>query len=146
MRAGCRPWTRRKTEAYATLLLKFKNDFAAAFALRGVFNRDFDIAKGVSFFNFLCQQTAPGHVAKWSKRFHALRRAGVVIPFVNPDAAKAQVFENEKPCRNFQRLQAHRAKAYQRAARCKTVSQAQRAISTHGIQTEPNRCAAGRAR
>src|SRR5215510_3324494 len=98
--------------ATATASLKFKNDFAAAFALRGVFNGGFDFAKRISFFDFCFEQTSAGHIEKRSKCFHALRRSGLVVPFVDPDAAKSQVFENEKAGRNLQRLQAHRAKAH----------------------------------
>jgi hypothetical protein len=60
-------------------------------------------------------------------------RSGVVVPFVDPDAAKPQVFENEKAGWNFQRLQAHRAKAHERAARSETVSEAQRAVAADGV-------------
>src|SRR5437870_11411184 len=102
-------------------LLKLENDFAAAFALRGVCDCSFDFAQRVSLFDFCLQETASRHLEKWSKRLHALRQSGIVVPFVDPDAAKPQVFENEKPSWNFQGLQAHRAKAYQRAARRETI-------------------------
>ena len=91
-------------KATVTELLKFKNDFAAAFALRGMRERGFDFAKGIRFFHFCFEQTAPGHLEKRLECLHSLRRSGVVVPFVDPDAAKSQVFENEKAGRNFQRL------------------------------------------
>src|SRR5262249_27474664 len=115
--------------------LEFKNDFTAAFALRGLCDRCLDFAKRISFFDFCLEQTAPRHVEKRSKRLHSLRGSCVIVPFVDPDAAKSQVFENEKTRWNFQRLQAHRAKAYQRAARSKTISQTQRTIASDGVQT-----------
>src|SRR5215831_1425556 len=102
-------------------LLKLENDFAAAFALRGMRNCGFDFAKRISFFNFCFEQTARGHIEKRSKRLHALRRSGVVVPFIDPDATKSQVFENEKASWNFQRLQAHRAKAHEDAARREAI-------------------------
>src|SRR6266480_4611537 len=114
-------------------LLKLKNDFATAFALRGMCDCGFDIVKWISFFDSCFEQTALGHVEKRSKRLHALRPSGVVVPFVDPDAAKVQVFENEKAGRNFQRLQTHRAKAHQRAARSETISQTQRAVAADGV-------------
>src|SRR6516165_4100114 len=113
----------------ATELLEFKNDFAAAFALRSVFNRSFDFAKWIRFFDFCFEQTAPGHLEKRLECLHSLPRSGVVVPFVDPDAAKPQVLENEQAGRNFQRLQAHCAKTHQRATRCETICKAQRAIT-----------------
>src|SRR5262245_50923403 len=121
--------------ATAKELLKFKNDFPAAFALRRMRERGFDFAKRISFFDSCFEQTAPGHIEKRLECLHSLRRSGVVVPFVDPDAAKPQVLENEQAGRNFQRLQAHCAKAHQRAARRETISETQRAIAADGVQT-----------
>src|SRR5213596_527281 len=96
-------------------------------------DRGFDFAQRINFLDFCFQQTTLRHLEKWSKRLHALRWSDVVVPFVDPDAAKSQVFENEKPGRNFQRLQAHRAKAHQRAARRETISETQRAVAADGV-------------
>ena len=128
-----RPRNPCKPEARATLLLKFKNDFAAAFALRGVCDRGFDVAKWISFFDFCFEQATSGHIEKRSKRLNTLRRSGVVVPSVDPDTAKSQVFENEKAGRNFERLQAHRAKADERATRPETISEAQRAVAADRV-------------
>src|SRR6266480_5914159 len=119
---ACRVWS-------TTHSVKFKNDLAAAFALGGMCNCGFEFAQWISFFDFRFEQTTSGHIEKRSKRLHALRRSGVVVPFVDPDAAKSQVFENEKAGGNFQRLQAHCAKADERAARRETISETQRAIA-----------------
>src|SRR5215471_13736963 len=103
--------------ATATASLKLEDDFAAALTLRGTCDRSFDFAKRVSFFDFCFEQAPPGHFEKRLKSLHALRGRGVVVPFVDPDTAKTQVFENQKAGRNFERLQAHRAKADERATR-----------------------------
>src|SRR5262245_49459006 len=95
----------------------------------------FDFAKRISFFDFRFEQTAFSHLEKRSKRLHALRRGSVVVPFVDPDAAKPKVLENEKAGRNFQRLQAHRTEAHQRAARHETISETQSTIAADGVQT-----------
>src|SRR5258705_3341718 len=123
---ACRVWSTAHS-------VKLKNDFSAAFTLRGMRDCGFDFAKWISFFDFRFEQTALNHIEKRSKRLHALRRSGVVVPFVDPDAAKSQVFENQKAGRNFQRLQAHRAKAHQRAARSETISETQRAVAADGV-------------
>src|SRR5215475_3548356 len=120
-------------EARATLLLKLKNDFPAAFASRSVFNGGFDFAKWISFFDFRLEQTATGHIKERSKSFHAFGWSGIVVPFVDPDAAKSQVFENEKACRNFERLQAHRAKAHECTARRETIGKTEGTIAADGI-------------
>src|SRR5215467_1141719 len=52
------------TSRPTNLTLKFKNDFAAAFPLRGMRDRGFDFAKRISFFDFCFEQTAPGHLEK----------------------------------------------------------------------------------
>jgi hypothetical protein len=114
-------------------LLKLENNFTVALALRGMCDRRFDFAQWISFLDFRFEQPAPRHIEKRSKRLHALRRSGVVVPFVDPDAAKPQIFENEKAGRNFQRLQAHRAKAHERPARRETICQAQRTVAADGI-------------
>src|SRR5262245_37042344 len=117
--------------ATATDSLELKNDFAAAFALCGICDCGFDFAKRISFFDFRFEQTAPSHFEKRSKRFHPLRRRGVVVPFVDPNTAKSQVFENEKASWNFQRLQAHCAKAHERAAKRETISEPQCAVAAN---------------
>src|SRR5262249_31587535 len=119
--------------ATATASLKLEDDFAAALTLRGTCDRSFDFAKRIGFFDFCFEQAASGHFKEWLKRLHALRGRGVVVPFIDPDAAKSQVFENEKAGRNFQRLQAHRAKAHESAASRQTVSETQRAVATNGV-------------
>src|SRR5262245_65695785 len=97
--------------ATATASLKLEDDLAAALTLRGACDRGFDFAERVSFFDFCFEQTSPGHIEKWLKRFHALRGRGVVVPFVDPDTAKSQVFRSEerrvgKECRS-KRLTVH---------------------------------------
>ena len=109
--------------------LELKNDLPTALALRGARNRGFDFAKWIRLFDSCFEQTAPSHVEKGSKGLHPLRWTCIIVPFVDPDAAKSQVFENEKTRWNFQRLQAHRAEAHQRAARSETIGQPQRAIA-----------------
>src|SRR5678816_875892 len=76
---ACRAWS-------TTHSVKFKNDFAATFALRGMYNCGFDFAQRISFFDFRFEQTAARHIEKRLKRLHALRRSGVVVPFVDPNA------------------------------------------------------------
>src|SRR5262249_44621604 len=127
------PWNSCKPEARATLLLKLKNDFAVAFALRGVCNRGFDFTQWISLLDFRLQQTTPGHIENRSKCLHPLGWSGFVVPFIDPDAAKSEVFENEKPGRNFQRLQAHRAKTHERAARSETIGETQSAVTADGV-------------
>src|SRR5215471_1443963 len=121
--------------ATATASLKLEDDFAAALSLRRTCDRSLNFAKRIGFFDFCFEQAAPGHFKEWLKRLHALRRRGVVVPFVDPDAAKSQVFENEKAGRNFQRLQAHRAKAHECAPRRETIGETQGTIAADGIQT-----------
>src|SRR5262249_46737028 len=108
---AARPTNSRDHTATATASLKLEDYFAAAFTLGGMRHRGFDFAKRISFFDLCFEKITPGHFEKRLKRFHPLRRRNIVVPFVDPDAAKSQVFENEKTGRNFQRLQTHCAKA-----------------------------------
>src|SRR5215470_6374696 len=116
-------------------LLKLEDDFATTLPLSGVCNGGFEFTQWISFLDFRFQQTALRHFKNRSKRLHALRRSGVVVPFVDPDAAKAQVFENEKASWNFQWLQAHRSKAHQCATERETICETERAVATDGVQS-----------
>src|SRR6266571_3023360 len=98
---------RRKSPPYN---LKLKNNFAAAFSLRGVSYCRFCFADRISSFHFRFQQAALCHFKEWPKRFHAFGHGRVIVPLVNPNPTETKIFEYEQPVWNFQRLQTHRAK------------------------------------
>ena len=75
--------------------IEFKNDFAVAFALVGVCHCSLRVLQWISFVDFRLQQTAPGHFKQWLERFHAFGFRRVVVPFVDPDAAETEIFEDE---------------------------------------------------
>src|SRR5262245_32047512 len=70
---------RGEASSRAANLLKLKNNFAAALALRGMCDSGFKFAKRISFFDFRFEQAAPGHIEKRSERFHVLRGSSVVV-------------------------------------------------------------------
>jgi len=87
---------------------KFENNFTAAFSLRGMSHCGLYSLSGYAFSTFVLSKTALRHLEKRPKRFHSLLHRRVIVPFVDPNSAKAQVFENEQTIWDFQRLQAHR--------------------------------------
>src|ERR1700756_2618479 len=87
--------------------LKLENDLAAALTLRCMSDRRFRFAERISFLDRRFQQTALRHFEQWLEGFHSFLFSRVVVPFIDPDAAETQIFENEKAVRNFQRLQTH---------------------------------------
>src|ERR1043166_10097601 len=58
---------------------------------------------------------------------------------IDPDSTKPQIFEYEKPGRDFQLLQTHRAETNERSAECQTVCQTQCAIAADRVQSQPDR-------
>src|SRR5881396_294787 len=81
--------------------LKLENDFATAFSLRSMRDCGLRFAQRISFLHFCFEQAALCHFEQWLKGFHSLGRCGVVIPFVDPNTAKTQVFEDEQSVWDF---------------------------------------------
>src|SRR5205085_2066270 len=87
----------------------------------------------IRFIDLRFQQAAPGHIEEWAKRRHSLLHLRIVVPFVDPDSAKPQIFENEETGWDFQGLQTHRSKTDQRSTKGEAIGQPQRAIAPNGI-------------
>src|SRR5437899_2503376 len=78
---------------------KLENDFTATLAACCVRNGRFRFAQWIGFLHFRLQQTAFRHFEQMLKRFHSLSRRRIVVPFVNPNAPEAEIFENEQAVR-----------------------------------------------
>src|SRR5436309_14180810 len=112
--AGVPTLSIRKRVQWVHSSLKLENDFAAALTFCRVCDCGFRVAERISFLDLSFQQTAFRHFEQRLEGFHTLLLCRVIVPFVYPDAAETQIFENEKAVRNFQWLQTHCAKCDQR--------------------------------
>ncbi len=113
--------------------VELENDFAASFALGRVRHRRLRLINRVCLLDFRFQKAAPGHVEQRFKCFHSLRHRRVVVPFIDPDSAEPQVFENKQTGRDLERLQTHCPERHQRTSEGKTIGQTQSALPANSI-------------
>src|SRR5690242_4567210 len=101
---------------------KLENNLATTLVSHRLSNSLFGLIDRIGSLDFGFQNPAFRNFKQGIKCRHSFGRRRFVIPMVDPDSAKPQIFENEQPGWNLQRLQTHRAEADQCSAKCQAVS------------------------
>ncbi len=125
------------------VLQNAEDDFPVAAALAGAEDGFLCLGDGVFALDFAAEEAAGGECEQLFKHFVAVVGGGFLVPPGDPEAAEADVLEDEEAVWDADGLHGHGAVGDVRAARGEGVGDGEGALAADGIEGELDRCAAG---